>query len=160
MLLFARVTTGPVLDNGLPKEEQKRIRKARDSAPCSDGKVVEVGYRVDPFDKIVAAASRLQHAHRAKNPQFGAKWSEIANAIYDKEYKSASNDDWWQHYGAVGFGKVGVLNMMRLAPGERSLTPSSNSSAAVILGNLKLNSRSVKLCLTAQVRNDANDWSA
>lgn len=118
LVLFARANWGPVVTDKLPKEEQEAIRKQRREALRADGKVVEIGYRSEPFDKVFTAASFLQRAHLAKNPQFGTQWFDIANEIYEKEYKAENNHDWWKDYGAGGFGKVGAYNMMRLAPGE------------------------------------------
>ncbi len=118
LLLFARANSGPVVTDKLPKAEQEAIRKQRREALRADGKVVEIGYRSDPFDKVFTAATFLQRAHLAKNPQFGTKWFDFANEVYEKEYKAENNHDWWKDYGAGGFGKVGAYNMMRLAPGE------------------------------------------
>jgi endoglucanase len=118
LTLFARANAGPVLTDQLPKEEQERIRKARNSALRSDGRVVEIGYRAAPFDKIVAAASWLQRAHLAKDPQFGGRWFDVAGEIYEKEYKAESNHDWWKDSGAANFAKLAAFNLMRLAPGE------------------------------------------
>lgn len=118
LVLFARANSGPAMNDRLPKEEQDRIRMARHLALRSDGKVVETGYRADPFDKVFTAATFLQRAHLAKNPQFGTKWFDFANGVYEKEYKAEHNQDWWKDYGAGGIGKVGAYNMMRLAPGE------------------------------------------
>ena len=118
LLLFARANAGPVVDDKLPKEEQERIRKARNSALRSDGKVVEIGYRAAPFDKIVAAASWLQRAHLAKNPQCGRRWLDVALEVYENEYKAEFNNDWWKDYGAGNFAKVAVFNLMRLLPGD------------------------------------------
>jgi endoglucanase len=120
LVLFARANSGPVLTDALPKEEQARIRKARNSALRGDGKAVEVGYRADPFDKVFTAATFLQRAHVAKNPQCGPKWFDFANEVYEREYKAESNDDWWKDYGAGNFGKLGAYNMMRLAPDEET----------------------------------------
>jgi endoglucanase len=118
LVLFARANSGPVLTDKLPKAEQEAIRKRRREALRADGKVVETGYRSDPFDKVFTAAAFLQRAHLAKNPQFGTKWFDFANEVYEKEYKAENNHDWWKDYGAGGFGKVGAYTMMRLAPGE------------------------------------------
>ena len=116
LVLFARANWGPVLNEKSPKAEQEAIRSQRREALRADGKVVEIGYRADPFDKVFTAATFLQRAQLAKNPQFGAKWFEVANAIYEKEYKAENNHDWWKDSGAGNFGKVGAYNMMRLAP--------------------------------------------
>jgi endoglucanase len=116
LLLFARANAGPVLSDKLPKEDQERIRKARNTALRSDGEVVEIGYRAGPFDKIVAAASWLQRAHLAKNPQGGRKWFDLAVEVYEKEYKAEWNNDWWKDFGAGNFAKQAAFNLMRLAP--------------------------------------------
>jgi endoglucanase len=113
---FARANAGPVLSDSLPKEEQERIRKARSSALRADGKVVVTGYRADPFDKLIAAATWLQRAHLAKDPQAGSKWFDLAVEVYEHEYKSESNHDWWKDFGAGNFGKLAAFNLMRLAP--------------------------------------------
>jgi endoglucanase len=118
LVLFARANSGPVVTDKLPKVEQDAIRKQRREALRADGKVVETGYRSDPFDKVFTAATFLQRAQLAKNPQFGTKWFDFANEIYEKEYKAENNHDWWKDYGAGGFGKLGAYNMMRLKPGE------------------------------------------
>ena len=116
LTLFARANWGPVVDDKLPKEEQEAIRKQRRLALRADGKVVEIGYRADPFDKVFVAASFLQRAHLAKDPGFGTKWFDFADAIYEKEYKAEYNNDWWKDFGAGCFGKLGAYNMMRLNP--------------------------------------------
>lgn len=113
---FARAQAGPVLTEKLPKEEQERIRHARQQALRSDGKVVEIGYRADPWDKIVAAASWLQRAHRARNPAADNHWFDLAVAVYENEYKAEQNHDWWKDFGAGNFGKLAAFNLMRLAP--------------------------------------------
>ncbi|MGE5609810.1 MAG: glycoside hydrolase family 9 protein [Bacillota bacterium] len=118
LLLFAQANAGPALTDKLPKEEQDRIRRARNSAFRSDGKVVEIGYRSAPFDKIFVAASFLQRAHLAKNPNFGNKWYRVADEVYENEYKAENNNDWWKDFGAGNFGKLGAYNMMRLNPAE------------------------------------------
>ncbi len=118
LVLFARANSGPVVTDKLPKAEQDAIRKQRREALRADGQVVEIGYRADPFDKVFTAATFLQRAHRAKNPQFGTKWFDFANEIYENGYKAENHHDWWKDYGAGGFGKIGAYNMMRLAPGE------------------------------------------
>ncbi|HWI59175.1 MAG TPA: glycoside hydrolase family 9 protein, partial [Bacillota bacterium] len=118
LVLFARAYAGPALTDKLPKEEQERIRKARNSALRADGKVVEIGYRAAPFDKIVAAASWLQRAHQAKNPQCGTRWLDLALSVYEQEYKAENNNDWWKDYGAGNFAKQAVFNLMRLLPKE------------------------------------------
>lgn len=118
LLLFAQANAGPALTDKLPKEQQEKIRKSRNSALRSDGKVVEIGYRSGPFDKIFTAATWLQRAHLAKNPAFGTKWYDVANAVYENEYKAENNTDWWKDFGAGNIGKLGAFNMMRLAPAE------------------------------------------
>jgi endoglucanase len=118
LLHFARANAGPALHDKLPKEEQERIRKARNSALRSDGKVVEVGYRAGPFDKLVSAASWLQRAHLQRDPKSGSRWFEVAADLYENQYKAEANDDWWKDYGAGNFGKQAAFNLMRLAPGD------------------------------------------
>ncbi len=118
LVLFARANAGPALTDKLPKDEQERIQTARGCALRSDNKVVQTGYRAGPFDKIVAAASWLQRAHLAKDPQCGNKWFEVANEVYDNEYCAENNHDFWKDYGAGNFGKLAAFNLMRLAPAE------------------------------------------
>jgi endoglucanase len=118
LTLFSNANAGPAITDKLPKPEQERIQKARNSALRSDGKVVQTGYRAGPFDKIVAAASWLQRAHLAKDPNYGSKWFDLANAVYDNEYSAENNTDWWKDYGAGNFGKLAAFNLMRLAPTE------------------------------------------
>lgn len=115
---FARANAGPVLHDKLPKEEQERIRKVRNLALRSDGKVVEVGYRAGPFDKLVSAASWLQRAHLDMDPKCGSKWFDVATDVYENQYKAETNDDWWRDYGAGNFGKQAAFNLMRIAPNE------------------------------------------
>lgn len=117
LVLFARANAGPALSQSMPKEQQEAVRKQRRQALRADGKIVETGYRSDPFDKIFTAAAFLQRARAAKNPECGLRWFEVAEAVYEKEYKAESNHDWWKDFGAGGFGKVGAFTMMRLAPG-------------------------------------------
>jgi endoglucanase len=118
LTLFARANAGPVLTDKLPREEQERISKARNSALRSDGKIVETGYRAGPFDKIVAAASWLQRAHLAKNAQSDQRWFDLAVQVYDQEHKAEFNNDWWKDYGAGNFAKLAAYNLMRLAPAD------------------------------------------
>lgn len=113
---FARANAGPVFAEGLSQEEQERIRRARSLALRSDGQVVVTGYRADPFDKIVAAASWIQRARRARDPQTGDEWFRFALEVYVKEYQAESNHDWWKDFGAGNFGKLAAFNLMRLAP--------------------------------------------
>ena len=113
---FAASHAGPVISEGLPQEEQERIRRARRLALRSDGAVVETGYRADPFDKIVCAASWLQRAARARNPNCGSEWMDLAVDVYEHGYKAESNHDWWKDFGAGNFGKQAAYNLMRLAP--------------------------------------------
>jgi len=116
LLLFARAQAGPVLRDDLPEEEEKRIRGHRSQALRSDGQVVNTGYRSGPFDKIFTAATFLQRAHQSRDPQCGTRWLNLAQAVYNNEYKTEKYDDWWKDYGAGNFGKVGAFNMMRLLP--------------------------------------------
>lgn len=118
LTLFARANAGPALTDKLPGPEQDRIRKARGAALRSDGKVVETGYRAGPFDKIVAAASWLQRAHLAKDPQAGTRWLDLALQVYEREYKAESNQDCWKDYSAGNFGKLAAFNLMRLLPAD------------------------------------------
>jgi endoglucanase len=118
LVLFARANWGEVISDKMSKEQQEVIRRKRSQALRSDGKVVEVGYRADPFDKVFAAATFLQRAHLAKDPSSGSKWFDFANEIYEDQYKAESNNDWWKDFGAGNFGKSGAYNMMRLAPTE------------------------------------------
>ncbi|MBN9693533.1 MAG: glycoside hydrolase family 9 protein [Verrucomicrobia bacterium] len=115
---FARANAGPVLVEGLPQEDQDRIRRTRSLALRSDGQVVVTGYRADPFDKIVAAASWIQRARRARDPQSGDEWFRFALEVYLKEYQAESNHDWWKDFGAGNFGKLAAFNLMRLAPAD------------------------------------------
>jgi endoglucanase len=113
---FAHANAGPILTDSLPREEQERIRKARSRAVRADGKVVETGYRADPFDKLVAAASWLQRARLARDPKAESKWFDFAVEVYEQGYKAESNHDWWKDFGAGNFGKLAAFNLMRLAP--------------------------------------------
>jgi hypothetical protein len=76
------------------------------------------GYRADPWDKIVAAASWLQRAHRARDPVAGNEWFALAVAVYEHEYQTEQNHDWWKDFGAGNFGKLAAFNLMRLAPAD------------------------------------------
>jgi endoglucanase len=118
LTLFARANSGPAITDQTPKPEQDRIRRNRNLALRADGKVVEVGYRADPFDKVFTAASFLQRAHRAINPNCGNRWFDFANEVYEHEYKAENNHDWWKDFGAGNIGKLGAYNMMRLSPGD------------------------------------------
>jgi len=116
LVLFAHANAGPVLSDKLPKAEQDLIRKRRGQALRADGQIVETGYRADPFDKIMTAASFLQRAHVAKNPQVGTRWLDLAVSVYAGGYQAEWGNDWWKDYSAGGFGKVGAFNLMRLLP--------------------------------------------
>jgi endoglucanase len=118
LLRFARANAGPVLTNKLPKAEQEAIRARRRQALRADGKVVQIGYRADPFDKIVCAASFLQRAHSDRDPNSDRRWFALANEVYDNEYRAEYNHDFWRDYGAGNLGKLAAYNLMRLAPGE------------------------------------------
>ncbi len=116
LVLFAHANAGPVITDKLPKPEQEAIRKRRGQALRADGQTVETGYRADPFDKLMTAASLLQRAHVAKNPQVGTRWLDLALQHYEGGYKAEWGNDWWKDFSAGGFGKVGAFNLMRLLP--------------------------------------------
>ncbi|MDX1950642.1 MAG: glycoside hydrolase family 9 protein [Verrucomicrobiota bacterium] len=118
LVVFAQANCGEVITNNMPEARQQEIRKKRSQAVRADGKVVELGYRADPFDKIFVAATFLQRAHAARDPKFGTKWVDFANEIYEGPYKAEWNQDWWKDFSAGNFGKLGAYNMMRLAPAE------------------------------------------
>ncbi|HEV7279284.1 MAG TPA: glycoside hydrolase family 9 protein [Pirellulaceae bacterium] len=118
LFLFARANAGPALRDEMSDAEKEAIRATRRKALRADGAVVETGYRADPFDKLFAAAAMLQRAHLAKNPEVGTKWFDVAEALYENEYKAESNRDWWKDFGAGNLGKLGAYTMMRLAPSE------------------------------------------
>lgn len=118
LTLFARANAGPVMDDKLPKEQKETISSKRSQALRADGKIVNTGYRADAFDKIMTAASFLQRAQLAKNPQAGTRWLDVALDVYEKEYKAEWGNDWWKDYGAGGFGKLGAFNLMRLLPND------------------------------------------
>ncbi|MBL9174868.1 MAG: glycoside hydrolase family 9 protein [Verrucomicrobiales bacterium] len=113
---FAAAHAGPVLAEGLSEAERERIRKARRLALRSDGVIVETGYRADPFDKIVSAASWLQRAAQGRDRNCGTEWLTLALDVYEQGYKAESNHDWWKDYGAGNFGKQAAYNLMRLRP--------------------------------------------
>ncbi len=115
LVLFAHANAGPVITEGLPKTEQDAIRTRRSQALRADGQVVQTGYRADPFDKIMTAASFLQRAHRAKNSTT-TRWLDLALAVYEGGYRAEWGNDWWKDFGAGGFGKLGAFNLMRLLP--------------------------------------------
>lgn len=116
LVLFANANAGPVITDQMPKVEQEAIRKRRAQALRSDGQIVETGYRADPFDKIMTAASFLQRAHLAKDPQTDSRWLDLALAQYEGGYRAEWGNDWWKDYSTGGFGKVGAFNLMRLLP--------------------------------------------
>ena len=107
-----------MLDDKLSKEQQEAISNKRSLALRADGKIVNTGYRADPFDKIMTAASFLQRAQLAKDPQAGTRWLDVALDVYEHEYKAEWGNDWWKDYGAGGFGKLGAYNLMRLLPSD------------------------------------------
>jgi hypothetical protein len=113
---FAQANAGPVLKPGLPEAEKAEIAKRRRLALRSDGKVVETGYRADPFDKIVAAASWLARAEAKGTRGSEGRWLGIALGVYTNEYQLEENRDWWKDYGAGNFGKLAAYNLMRLLP--------------------------------------------
>lgn len=116
LVLFAHANAGPVITDKLPKPDQEAIRKRRHQALRADGQIVETGYRADPFDKLMTAASFLQRAHLAKNPQVGTRWLDLALQQYEGSYKAEWGNDWWKDFSAGGFGKLGAFNLMRLLP--------------------------------------------
>lgn len=118
---FARANSGPAITDALPQADRDRVRKARSMALRSDGRIVETGYRADPFDKIVAAASWLARAHQGRDASKAATWQRIAIEVYENEYKAESNHDWWKDFGAGNFGKLAAFNLMRLAPQDERL---------------------------------------
>lgn len=118
LTLFARANAGPVLLETLPDASKARIRKARNQALRADGNVVETGYRSDPWDKIVAAASWLERAGRARPGGVGSRWLSVALEVYDQECQAEQNHDWWKDFGAGNFGKLAAYNLMRLLPDD------------------------------------------
>jgi endoglucanase len=116
LVVFANANAGPVITDQVSPAKQEAIRKQRCQALRSDGQIVETGYRADPFDKIMTAASFLQRAHLAKNTQTDSRWLDLALAHYEGGYKAEWGNDWWKDYSAGGFGKVGAFNLMRLMP--------------------------------------------
>lgn len=116
LVLFADANAGPVITDKIPKAEQEAIRVGRRQALRSDGQIVEIGYRADPFDKIMTAAGFLQRAHLAKDPKTGTTWLDLALKHYEGGYKAEWGNDWWKDYSAGGFGKLGAFNLMRLLP--------------------------------------------
>ena len=118
LLRFARTNAGPVLTDKLSRAEQDAIRTRRRQALRADGKVVEIGYRADPFDKIVCAASFLQRAYSDRDPNSERHWFALANEVYDNEYRAENNHDFWKDFGAGNLGKLAAYNLMRLAPTE------------------------------------------
>lgn len=118
LTLFARANAGPAIDDKLAKEQQQEIRNRRSQALRADGRTVNTGYRADPFDKIMTAASFLQRAQVAKDPQAGTRWLDLALDVYEKEYQAEWGNDWWKDFGAGGFGKLGAYNLMRLLPND------------------------------------------
>lgn len=118
LVLFAQANAGPILSDKLPKAEQDAIRNRRGLALRTDGQIVSTGYRADPFDKIMTAASFLQRAHLAKDPKTTSRWLDLALEVYEGGYKSEWGNDWWKDYGAGGFGKVGAFNLMHLLPSD------------------------------------------
>jgi len=61
-----------------------------------DGEVVEIGYRADPFDKVFTAASFLQRAHIAPDPNYGSRWADFADEIYEGVNRQEHNDSFFR----------------------------------------------------------------
>lgn len=113
---FALANAGPVLAPSLSTAQKEEISRRRRLALRADGKVVETGYRADPFDKIVAAASWLARAEASGPRGSEGRWFGVALGVYTNQYRLEENQDWWKDYGAGNFGKLAAFNLMRLHP--------------------------------------------
>ena len=84
----------------------------------ADGRVVKTDYRTEyVVDKLHAAATWLHVAHaRRGHAEEAARWLE-KDAEFYQTYRDAALDDWWRDSGLTFFGKVGTLNLARIAPG-------------------------------------------
>jgi hypothetical protein len=111
---FARHNMGPTWNDKATKEEQERMQRQRCRALRADGKIVELGYRSGPADKVFAAATWLARA--AQTPESRNRWRALVEEIYEGPYKAEFYHDFWKDYGAGNFGKVGAYNMLRLDP--------------------------------------------
>lgn len=118
LTLFAMANAGPVLRPEMSAEERASIMRRRRLALRSDGQVVETGYRADPFDKIVAAASWLARAQAAAGTPTDGRWLGFAVGMYTHQYQEEENRDWWKDFGAGNFGKLAAYNLMRLLPDD------------------------------------------
>ena len=98
------------------KEEKEQVQRQRLRALRADGKIVEIGYRSGPADKVFTAATWLARA--AKTPEQRQRWKTLAEETYEGPYKEESYHDFWKDYGAGNFGKVGAFNMLRLDPSQ------------------------------------------
>lgn len=113
---FAKHNMGPAYDDKASKEEKEQVQRQRLRALRADGKIVEVGYRSGPADKVFTAATWLARA--AKTPEQRQRWKTLAEETYEGPYKAESYHDFWKDYGAGNFGKVGAFNMLRLDPSQ------------------------------------------
>jgi len=116
LVLFAHANSGEVITDDATEDQKAAIQQKRRLALRGDGEVVEIGYRADPFDKVFTAASFLQRAHIARDPNYGSRWADFADEIYEGAYKQEHNDGFYRDFGHASFGKLGVYNMMRLKP--------------------------------------------
>ena len=118
LTLFALANAGPALRPDMSAEEKAAVGRRRRLALRSDGQVVETGYRADPFDKIVAAASWLARADAASGRPSDGRWLGIAVGVYTHQYQQEENRDWWKDFGAGNLGKLAAFNLMQLLPDD------------------------------------------
>lgn len=114
LTVFAKANMGPTLTETLSAAEKDAIRKQRNEALRGDGKIVEIGYRCPPAPQVFAAATWLARARPAGAGR--ERWVAFAEELYEGPYKAENYHDWWQDAGLTNFGRIGVLNLLRLAP--------------------------------------------
>lgn len=114
LTLFARANMGATFTDKTSKEEKEAIQRQRKRALRSDGKIVEVGYRSGPADKVFAAASWLARA--AIDADQKQRWVQMAEEVYEGPYKGEYYHDWYRDSGGGNFGKVAACNMLRINP--------------------------------------------
>lgn len=114
LTVFAHANMGTTITDKTSKEEKETIQRQRNRALRSDGKIVEVGYRSGPADKVFAAASWLARA--TEDAAQRERWAQMAEEVYEGPYKTEYYHDWYRDSGAGNFGKVAAMNMLCLQP--------------------------------------------
>lgn len=114
LTLFAKNNTGKIITPTSTEAEKKAILQQRAQALRADGKLIKNGYRANPIPQVFAAMTWMARAVPAGPRRQG--WVAQADEWYEGPYKSENYHDWWQDSGLTNFGRIGVLNLLKLDP--------------------------------------------